>query len=263
MKAIVFRLFVVCAVLVLLIGGASAAPATSVIASQADGSFDKVEAGRVIDFMAESPHPARDGWTTTYSFPGAEFVRLHFKGFHLQDGDKLIVASPDGTQAWEYTGKGLNNNGDFWSFAINGSEVVVKLASPSGKSYGFQVFEVGYGTIPLEQSIPMPEIVVGTDGREDIACHTGDAVVNAAQRPVARLLFTVKRTQYLCTGELVRGSNANTLITNNHCFSDQKSTSTVEARFNYQYTTCGGATLAATTSFAGGTFLKTNAETLQ
>ena len=32
--------------------------------------------------------------------------------------------------------------------------------------------EVGYGTIPLEVSQPVPEIVVGTDGREDIACHT-------------------------------------------------------------------------------------------
>ena len=85
-------------------------------------------------------------------------------------------------------------------------------------------------------------------------------MIDAAQTPVARLLFTVKRTQYLCTGELVRGSNANTLITNDHCIADQTSVSTLEARFNYQYTTCGGRTLAATTSFAGGTFLKTNAE---
>ena len=134
------------------------------------------------------------------------------------------------------------------------------MFAPSGNSYGFELREVGYGTIPLEVSQPVPEIVVGTDGREDIACHTGEAIVNAAQAPVARLLFTVKKTQYLCTGELVRGANANTLITNNHCLSDQTSVSTLEARFNYQYTTCGGSTLAATTSFAGGTFLKTNAE---
>ena len=108
--------------------------------------------------------------------------------------------------------------------------------------------------------MPVPEIVVGTDGREDIACHTVDTVINAAQKPVARLLFTVKRTQYLCTGELVRGSEANTMITNAHCMDNQTEVSSLEARFNYQYTTCGGSTLAATTSFAGGTFLKTNAE---
>ena len=228
------------------------------VASPAGAQWAKVEAGKVYDFKAESPHPVPDGWTQTYNFPGAEFVRLHFKGFNLHDGDTLFVSNLDGSQTWEYTGKGVNQNGDFWSFAINGADVKLTLAAPSGKSYGFHVTEVGYGTVKLEVSQPVPEIVVGTDGREDIACHTGEAVVNAAQEPVARLLFTVKRTQYLCTGELVRGSNVNTLITNNHCFADQTSTSTLEARFNYQYTTCGGSTLAATTSYAGGTFLKTN-----
>lgn len=221
---------------------------------------DRVAAGSVIDFRTESPHPVPDGWTATYTFPGAEFIRLHFNRFDLAEGDKLIVSNLDGSQSWEYTGQGHNGNGNFWAFAINGADVVVTFVSPSGNSYGFEIKEVGYGTIPLEVSLPMPDIVVGTDGREDVVCHTGEAIVNAAQMPVARLLFTVKKSQYLCTGELVRGSNANTLITNNHCLSDQTSVSTLEARFNYQYTTCGGSTLAATTSYAGGTFLKTNAE---
>jgi hypothetical protein len=214
----------------------------------------KVEAGKVLDFQVDSPHPATDGWSQMYNFEGAQFVRLHFKGFHLHEGDKLIVASPDGSQAWEYTGKGSNQNGEFWSFAITGSEVKLTLNAPSGKSYGFKIMEVGYGTIPLETSHPAPDIVVGTDGREDVACHMNETVIDNAQKPVARLLFTVKRTQYLCTGELVRGSNANTMITNAHCIDSQAVTSTLEARFNYQYTTCGGSTLAATTSFAGGMF---------
>ncbi len=232
---------------------------TDAPAARASSPTARVQAGTVLDFRAESPHPVPDGWTATYSFPGAEFIRLHFHRFDLAEGDKLIVSNLDGSQSWEYTGQGHNGNGNFWAFAINGADVVLTFVAPSGNSYGFEVKEVGYGTIPLEVSQPVPDIVVGTDGREDVACHTGDAIVNAAQAPVARLLFTVKRTQYLCTGELVRGSNANTLITNNHCLSDQTSVSTLEARFNYQYTTCGGATLAATTSFAGGTFLKTNA----
>ncbi len=258
MKPIVTRVLVICFLLAML-PAASFANVQTV--EQVTPAFaERVEAGKVLDFKAESPHPAADGWTQTYSFPGAEFVRLHFKGFNLHDGDKLVISSPDGSQAWEYTGKGANQNGDFWSFAVNGADVKLTLAAPSGKSYGFHLVEVGYGTLPLEVSHPAPEIVVGTDGREDIACHTGEEVVNAAQRPVARLLFTVKRTQYLCTGELVRGSNANTLITNAHCVDTQTEVSTVEARFNYQYTTCGGSTLEGTTSFAGGTFLKTNAE---
>jgi len=262
MRSNVFRLMVVCFLLALLTGVAfSGAPAASTVASQSDAlANERVEAGKVLDFKAESPHPATDGWSHTYSFPDATFVRLHFKAFRLAEGDRLIVSSPDGAQAWEYTGRGSNQNGDFWSFAINGPEVTLTLSAPSDKSYGFHIAEVGYGTVPLDLSMPVPEIIVGTDGREDIACHTGEAVINTTQKPVARLLFTVKRSQYLCTGELVRGSNANTMITNAHCMDNQTEVSTLEARFDYQYTTCGGSTLAATTSYAGGTFLKTNAE---
>jgi V8-like Glu-specific endopeptidase len=249
MKPRIILLFVIGIALVLLAGEARTA-----------SPLARVEAGTVLDFKAESPSPAVDGWTQSYSFPGATFLRLHFKAFNLASGDKLTVSSPDGTQAWEYTGKGVNNNGDFWSFAITGSEVRLSLYAPSGKSAGFQIVEVGYGTVPLEPSQPMIDIIVGSDGREDVACHTNEPVVNNAQKAVARLLFTVKRTQYLCTGELVRGSQDNMLITNNHCIADQKVTSTLEARFNYQYTTCGGNTLEATTSYAGGTFLMTNAE---
>jgi len=257
MRAYLFRLLVVCFLVALLPGAAL----SSVAASPGGGlASERVEAGPVLDFKAESPHPALDGWTDTYNFPGASFIRLHFKAFHLAEGDTLVVASPDGAQAWEYSDKGVNKNGDFWSFAINGDTVKLSLSAPSGKSYGFKVVEVGYGTVPLEESVAAPLIIIGTDGREDIACHTGEAVINAAQKPVARLLFTVKRVQYLCTGELVRGSNANTMITNAHCMDNQTEVSSLEARFNYQYTTCGGAILATTTSYAGGTFLKTNAE---
>lgn len=221
---------------------------------------DRVQAGSVIDFRAESPHPVPDGWTATYSFPGAEFIRLHFQRFDLATGDKLIVSNVDGSQSWEYTGQGHNGNGNFWAFAINGSAVTLTFVAPSGNSYGFLIREVGYGTIPLEVSQPVPEIVVNTDGREDIVCHMDDPVIAEAQAPVARLLFTVKRTQYLCTGELVRGSNDNTMITNAHCMDNQTEVSSLEARFNYQHTTCGGSTVATTTSFAGGSFLMTNSE---
>ena len=214
----------------------------------------KQVAGKVLPSQSQALRHAKGSLSEAVTSEGAKFIRLHFVDFDLAEGAVLTVSSPDGAQKFSYTGRGVNGNGDFWSFAIDGDAVNVDVQGQGS----YRILDMGHGTIDL-QSIPTPEIVVGTDGREDIACHTGEAVVNAAQKPVARLLFTVKRSQYLCTGELVRGSNANTLITNNHCFADQTATSTLEARFNYQYTTCGGATLEATTSYAGGTFLKTNA----
>jgi V8-like Glu-specific endopeptidase len=57
----------------------------------------------------------------------------------------------------------------------------------------------------------------------------------------------------------VAGSNANTLVTNNHCVDTQTEVNTVQARFNYQTTTCTGTTQATASNYAGGTFLRTHA----
>ena len=78
-------------------------------------------------------------------------------------------------------------------------------------------------------------------------------------RPVARLSFQSGGSSYVCTGWLVRGSNANTMLTNNHCFDTQSETSTVQARFNYQRSTCTGTTNATASNYSGGTLLRTNA----
>ena len=91
------------------------------------------------------------------------------------------------------------------------------------------------------------------DGRRDAACYT-----NINTRPVARLAFQSGGSSFVCTGWLVAGSNSSTLITNNHCFSTQTETSTLQALFNYQRTGCATGGTATTASYAGGTFLKTN-----
>jgi len=217
-------------------------------------------AGEVRSFHAESPHPLSHGWSEVYSFPSAKFLRLHFQGFDLAEGDKVIVSSVSGTQTWEYTGRGANKNGDFWSFAVDGDAVKVEVQATSGRSSGFRIVDVGYGTVSLGGSTASPEIIVDTDGREDVVCHAGDPIVAATQPPVARLLFRDKNRWYLCTGELIRGSNANTLITNAHCIDSQTVVDTLEATFNYQHTTCDGSVMETATSFAGGTFLLSNAE---
>lgn len=262
MKSSIYRFLALFALALLLAGFLPAsAPGRQLAADPAGLPLtDRIEVGKVVAFQAASPHPAPAAWSKTFQFPGAVFLRLHFQGFNLAEGDKLLVSSLDGTQVWEYTGLGVNGDGDFWSFATNGESVKVELMAPSGHSPGFRIVEVGIGMLNPDAVTITPNVVCGTEGRQDIACHLSETVIDNAQKPVARLLFTSGRSQYLCTGELVRGSNANTLITNAHCIDTQTETNSLEARFNYQYTACGGSTLGTTTSYAGGTLLKTNAE---
>ena len=252
MSRLLFRCAVVVAVLALLSGSQGFAQG-------------KLKVGDVRPYRAETPHPYPLGtearpvvWTDTVVSPGAEFVRVHFKNVSLAPGDYLTVSSPDGLQTWTYTGRGPHNDGAIWAFAIDGDTAVVRVHGGRGAGHGYLIDAVGHGTVGLgPKNGPTPEVVCGTDGRENIACHPE---ASAAANPTARLLFASGGQMFLCTGELIAGSNASTLITNNHCISTQTETSSLQAKFNYQKTTCTGNTDAATSDYAGGTFLKTNSE---
>jgi lysyl endopeptidase len=220
-----------------------------------------VTAGRVVPYRADSPHPYPLGsaerprvWSDRIVSPGATFVRVHFAEFNLAAGDYVTVANPAGSDFWTYSLRGPNGNGEFWSFAVTGDTAIITLHAGGRAEYGYRIDEIGPGIVPLN---PPTEVLCGTEGREDVICHT-DSVLDAAQKAVARLLYVSRGLQYLCTGWMVAGSQPNMMMTNNHCLSNQREVSTLEARFNYQHTTCGGSTIAPTTSYAGGTFLKTN-----
>ncbi len=221
-----------------------------------------LKVGEVRAYRAETPHPYPLGnqarpvvWTDTVISPGAEFIRVHFTGLHLAPGDSLTVSSPDRSQLWEYTDRGPHANGDVWSFAVDGDTAVVRIHGGRNSGFGYRIDAVGHGTVRPE---PSPEVVCGTDGREDVACHIHDKGFDEAQRPVARLLFASGGFLFLCTGWLADGADDSTLVTNNHCISRQREVESLEARFNFQHTRCAGSVVAPTSSYSGGTLLKTN-----
>ncbi|WP_437800737.1 trypsin-like serine peptidase [Sorangium sp. So ce693] len=238
-----------------------------------------LRAGDVIAYAAETSHPYAGGWKQAITSPGATFVRVHFNDFSLAKGDYVTVSSPDGTQSFRYEDRGPNGDGDVWAFAVDGETAIVELHSTSGGGHGFSIADIGHGTIALApaslrsgDATPgsaslarrpgggTPDIVCATEGRENIACHPE---LDLQQRPVARLLFARGTGMYLCTGWLVAtGDDRNTtLITNNHCISTQDEATTLETRFGYQNTACGGPTVAAGESVMGGSLVKTNSRT--
>jgi V8-like Glu-specific endopeptidase len=227
-----------------------------------EAGLGPMKAGDVLAYGVETPHPYASDWKHAVTSPGATFVRVHLTGLSLAKGDHVTVSSPDGAQSFRYEGRGPNDDGDVWAFAIDGDTAVVELHSKSSGGHGFAIEAIGHGAIKLDQGrvrtlshSPTPEVVCGTDGREDIACHPE---LSALEKPVARLLFTSGGSQFVCTGWLSAGANESTLVTNNHCFTTQTETNTVQALFNFQRSACGGSSNATSQSFAGGTFLKTN-----
>lgn len=238
---------------------------TLLLAAFAAGAQTRVRVGEERPYVTGvGAYPAGSAdrpavWSETIHSSGAQFVRVHFKKFNLPDGDYVTVASPDGTDFWTYTAKGLNGTGNFWSFLVEADTAIVSLhAGPAkkarGNRYGVEIDRIAHGFLNPEVEPGAPEkVLCGTQGGEAAACHT-----EINMRPVARLSFQSGGSSFVCTGWLVAGSNANTMLTNNHCVATQAEVSTVQARFNYQTTTCAGSTQATFTSYAGGTFLRTH-----
>ena len=110
--------------------------------------------GEVRPYAAESPHPYPLGtearpvvWTDRVISPGATFLRVHFTGLSLAEGDYLTVSSPDGSQVWTYTGRASHGNGDLWSFAIDGDEAIVQIHGGRDTGHGYRIDAVGHGTV--------------------------------------------------------------------------------------------------------------------
>ncbi|MGH9533076.1 MAG: trypsin-like serine peptidase [Terriglobales bacterium] len=234
----------------------------------------KLKVGEVRGYRSETPHPYPQGnasrpavWEEHVTSAGATFLRVHFVGLHLADGDYLTVSSPDGAQSWTYAGRGPHGNGDVWAFAIDGDEAIVRIHGGTRAGHGYQIDAVGHGTVEINARggpfAPTPEVVCGTDGREHIACYIGNdpegQKIDANQRAVARLQWVSGAFLFACTGSLVRGNGIdNMLMTNNHCINTQGETSALQATFNFQKSACNGAGDEPTTDYAGGTFLKAN-----
>ena len=228
-----------------------------------------VLAGDTRPYFASTPHPYPVGsdnrpvvWSDTIKSPGATFLRIHFVNFDLAPGDFLTIHGSKG-EVHRYEGKGPRGNGEFWSFSTDGDTATVRLHGGKSIGNGYTIDRIGHGTLPTDDlqttSGPAPEVVCGTDGRKDVACYTTPP--KSTWNPIARLLFVNDDDgfQYVCTGSLVPGSNANTLITNNHCIDTQSETSSLQARFNYQKKNCSGNQLETASNYNGGTFLKTSA----
>ncbi|HEV8630119.1 MAG TPA: hypothetical protein VGV61_07365, partial [Thermoanaerobaculia bacterium] len=204
----------------------------------------RIRVGEEVAYRAATPAAYPVGgadrpvaWSETIVSPGAAFVRLHFSRLNLPDGDYLTVAGPQGGEFWTYTGKGPRGTGELWAFSVDGDTAVVELHSGLVKArgrYGVTIDRIARGDVPLDENgFPLEKVICGTDGRENVACHTS---VNV--RPVARLSFQSGGSSFLCTGWLVAGPNNSTMMTNNHCFTTQAEVNTVQARFNFQRTTC-------------------------
>jgi len=213
---------------------------------------DLVKIGDTMDAHIESPHPVSGFWRQDVEVAGATFLKLHLADMHLGEGDLFLITDAYGQEAYSQTGP-MTHEG--WLPSVDGGHLTLEIWPAKGSTArGLTVDKVAQGF-----ATPSPESICGADDSLNAACYQSDAGKWTAGDAVGRMLFQMSDGGwYLCTGSLV--SPYNHFLTNNHCIGDEHAASTLEVKWRYQYSTCGGGTLGTGSTSTGTHLLITNAD---
>jgi hypothetical protein len=175
---------------------------------------------------------------TTLSYPGAEYVKVHFASVVLLPGDYLTVSSPDGAESHEVTKPG-------WAMSVTGDTVKVVLHATKGVASGITaklgatIDRTARGLTADERrkDTRREESVCGNgdESRDAVCFRTSDPVPYRRTKAVARMLI---RGIELCTG--FRVGPYNRMLTNNHCVATADEAADTEVWFNYECAECDG-----------------------
>lgn len=208
-------------------------------AGDQSGSPGPLQVGEEVSREVASPAVARgDGskpvWTYQLTDIAGSYIAPHFSYFNLPQGAKLVIASPDGSRKWEYTGTGKGELGlkdGFWGIHIAGDTAVLRL---------FSAVDLPAGVIRIDKyargyHIPGDfESLCGTDDSGWAPCYqTSHPGVYNKARAVARLLISGTS---LCTGWLV-GSDGH-VMTNEHCINTMMEAANTDFEFMAEGATC-------------------------
>jgi len=209
----------------------------------------------------------------------ASFIKVHFDHVNLPNGLTLEVFNDAGTEVFRYSNKrrdghtvdpslGQDGRFSFSAMSVSGPiahvRIVGKASEPWTSLHGVRVsrYLEGYpesmiGGLMRDGLLTNDvgtKAICGVDDKRGVACYQStDATAYDRSRPVARLVMSGGG---LCTAWRV--GSGNHMFTNNHCFATQSAVAASEVWFNYQASTCGGTTSAATTKVTGATMLKTD-----
>jgi lysyl endopeptidase len=191
-----------------------------------------------------------------FSYPGAEYVKVHLGRVLLLPGDYLTVSDPSGSEVHRVTAAG-------WATSVAGDTAVLTLhrtvPDPLGlraelARLGVVVDQVARGFRPGEAPAGREESVCGGDETQDAVCYESrEPAVYRASRAVARLL--INGTE-MCTA--FRVGPQNRLLTNHHCIDSSGDARGTEVWFNYQCATCGGFDVVRPTKVRGDRVLDTD-----
>jgi hypothetical protein len=196
----------------------------------------------------ESPHPYASRevrangavHTDVLHYPGAAYIAPHFARLELEEGDFVVVRSPDGSRSWSYDNSQPGARDGFWAVHIAGDTAIVELHSRDSvgrrgilNKHGYSIDRFARGYTNEEMGFE-PLALCGADDSQWAPCYaSSNPAIYGRARPVARLLIGGSGA---CTGWLV-GSQGH-LMTNNHCITTAADAQNTSFEFMAEGATC-------------------------
>ena len=212
-------------------------------------------------------------WGAKVRVDGAYRLRLHLAQVDLPSDSSLWVYSSSGETGGPVDLELLADDDGLWTPSVGGPiihiEMVISQAEPVETprfviDEVLEIFQLDTSGQPVSGSSALPN---ATDCLVDAQCvgtGTFDAI-ELVQQAIAHLQYVESGNSYICTGGLLNDTDDATvvpyLLTANHCFSTQASTSSLEAFWDYYADSCLGSwpPLGSLPTSNGGTLLATSA----
>ncbi len=201
-------------------------------------------------------------WRLLVTAPGALSINLGFSEFELPKGATLTLNSSAG-QVGPFTDQDNAEHGELWTPVLAGEEVVVELILPADRFEDFtlKLGQVGSGyrgfgiTLPGGGGIP-----VSGSCNVDVVCPEG----NGWESEIAAVGVISTGGSTFCTGYMVNNTANDRkpyFMTANHCGVSSGNAASLVVFWNYQTTTCGGATDGQLNQFQTGSFFRASNST--
>ena len=192
-------------------------------------------------------------WRMAIHSPGSSGIRIEFQNFAAGSGQVWIH---DGTHvAGPYTGRGIFDDGHFWSASIASDSVTLEYQPDPGDSQENPPFEIrtiahqarGQRVNASLRSgvVPKPQVTTVADPAD--FCHLDPNCYpdwKSAMPMVAEITFEDSGSEYICSGSLVStrdNSFKPYLLTAGHCVHSEDAARSLEAYWSYQTASCGAA----------------------
>jgi hypothetical protein len=189
-------------------------------------------------------------WRMSLRSPGSAGMRIEFRNFSVGNGKVWVH---DGAEAaGPYTGRGLFDNGQFWSATVFSEAVTIEYEPEAGQtetaSLPFQISTISHRANPTARRgrrlLSDPQATAAPDPAD--SCNLDPNCYPEWQptmSTVTELLFEQSGAEYFCSGSAVATRDDSFipyLLTAGHCIHSEEAARSLETFWTYQTSSCGG-----------------------